>query len=74
MSRMFWTDAERAEQDRALLYSRIKELEEWIKRETAEIERLREESARLSASARYWSGLAQKYQRLYDEQRAKPNT
>ena len=30
MSRMFYTDAERAEQDRALLYSRIKELEEWI--------------------------------------------
>ena len=30
MSRMFYTDAERAEQDRALLYSRIKELENAI--------------------------------------------
>ena len=47
MSRMFYTDAERAEQDRALLYSRIKELEEWIKRETAEIERLRAENKAL---------------------------
>ena len=52
MSRMFYTDAERAEQDRALLYSRFKELAAWIKRETAEIERLRAGIQSLAAHLR----------------------
>ena len=55
-------------------YARIDEAEAELAALRGELERLRDESARLSQSARYWAGEAQKYQRLYDELRAQPNT
>ena len=58
----------------AQLAGRAREAADRIERDAAEIERLREESARLSASARYWAGEARKYQRLCDELRAQTTT